>query len=104
MLFELQQIFLLALHHVSMHKLLQRPRSHCSCTKTEEKISVFVKVFTLISRITPQKRMFLKTLSKVDIHRSGGFENAFDQCERIKTEVFENAPMLNNEFHKNGAM
>ena len=32
------------------------------------------------------------------------FENAFDQCERTKSELFENAPISNNELHKNGVM
>ena len=82
------------------------------CTKTERKLSVFVKVFRLIRTKTPQKRRFSKTLSKVDIHKNGGFENAPDQlnaeerrflktlqysimvftkteqCERTKTDVF----------------
>ena len=43
------------------------------CTKMERKTSVFVKVFTLIRTKTPQKQRFLKTLSKVDIHKNGGF-------------------------------
>ena len=43
------------------------------CTKTERKTSVFVKVFTLICTKTPQKRRFANTLSKVDIHKNGGF-------------------------------
>ena len=47
------------------------------CTKTERKISVFVKVFTLICTKTPQKRRFSKTLSKVNIHKNRGFWKRF---------------------------
>lgn len=43
-------------------------------------------------------------LSKVDIHKNGGFENALDQCEHTKIEVFENTPIFNDEFHKTGTM
>ena len=83
------------------------------CTKTERKTSVFVKVLTVIRTKTPQKRRFSKTLSKVDIHKNGGFLKTHlinvnaqkrrflkmlqyatmsftktQQCERTKTEVF----------------
>ena len=74
------------------------------CTKTERKTSVFVKVFTLIGTKTPQKRRFSRTLSKLDIHKTEVFENAFEQCEHTKTEVFENTPMSNNQLHKAGVM
>ena len=47
------------------------------------------------------QRRLSKTLSKVDIHKQGGFEN---QSERTKAEVFENVPIFSIELHKTGAM
>ena len=52
------------------------------CAKTERKISVFVKVFTLIRKKRHKNGCFRKCYQKWISTKTEVFENAFDQCER----------------------
>ena len=86
------QFCLISFHIVSFYRIAYSGPVHTApffCTKMERKTSVFVKVFTLIC----QKR-----------HKSVGFRKRYRKWISTKTEVFENAPILNNELHRTGAM
>ena len=59
-----------------------------------------MKVFTLICRKMPEKPKLSKTLSKVDIHKNVASVNAFDQCERTKTEFLKTLQYPTTSFTK----
>ena len=49
-------------------------------------MSIFVIPLTLLSRKKSQKQRRSKTLFKVDIYTTEGFENAMVQCERANID------------------
>ena len=65
--------------------------------------SLIVKVFTLIHTKTPKNRGFQKRYQKWILQKTEVLHNALDQCERERTEVFENAPSQQNGFQINEA-
>ena len=69
--------------------ILEALCSHCSIlVQKRTAASVSVKILTLISTKRLKKWRLSKALSKVDIHKNGGFENTLDQLKHKKTDAF----------------
>ena len=70
----------------------------------KENLRFCKSVHTDLHKNTTVNGGFQKRYQKWISAKTEVFGNAFDQRERTKTEVFENASISNNELHKTGAI
>ena len=71
--------------------------------KRREKLP-FCKIIHIDPNRNATKTKVFEKAVKRGYPQTGAFQNAPDQCERTKTEAFENAPIVNNDFHINEAV